>query len=106
MILRAVVESARLDWAAGHGRFTEAAQDPGRADVLHRQLAAVTEHLRRRLGDVFTLAELADAYLGAERWAAIAIDEQAPAPGSDRDLAFVTDAAFQLTSRHAVDYVP
>jgi hypothetical protein len=102
----AIVESARQDWAEGRRRFDEEARASGRADGLYRQLDAVWAELRRRLGEVFTLAELADAYLGAERWARTAIDDRAPAPGAELMLTHVTDAAFQLASRHAVDYVP
>ena len=62
------VSSARREWEEGSRRFFEASRDPARADVLHRQLDAVTVELRRRVGGTFTLAELAEAYAGSERW--------------------------------------
>jgi hypothetical protein len=104
--MSAIVESARQDWAEGRRQFDEEARLPGRGDGLYHQLDAVATELRRRLGEVYTLAELADAYLGAERWAQAAIDDRAPAHASAPTLALVTDTAFQVASRHAVDYAP
>jgi hypothetical protein len=75
------VESARREWEEGSRRFREEARDPVRADLLHRQVDVVTEELRRRVGATFTLAQLADAYDGAERWLLGAVEERAPARG-------------------------
>jgi hypothetical protein len=104
--MNATVESARRDWEDGYRSFQEQARDPARADLLHRQLNAVLEELRRRIGGVFTLAELADAYAGAERWSRVAVAERAPAPGWPRTLTLVEAGAFHLYSRGAVDYEP
>jgi hypothetical protein len=104
--MNATVESARRDWEDGYRRFQEQARDAARADVLHEQLHAVLDELRRRLGGAFTLAELAEAYTGAERWSRVAVAERAPAPGWPRTLAVVEDSAFHLYSRGAVDYEP
>jgi hypothetical protein len=104
--MSATIESARRDWAEGYRRFQEQARDPQQADALHEQLRAVTAELRRRVGGSFTLAELADAYAGAERWSRVAIAEHAAAPGWERTVALVEDSAFHLYSRGAADYEP
>ena len=70
------------------------------------ELEAVTAALRRRVGQSFTLAELADAYASAEVWSREAVEETEPASGWPRRLSTVTDAAFHLYSRGAVDYEP
>ena len=100
------VDGARRDWADGYRRFVDQARDPASADRLHRQLDLVTEELRKRVGQTFTLAELAGAYPGAERWSREVIEERAATPGWPRTLALVGDAAFHLYSRGAVDYTP
>jgi hypothetical protein len=100
------VASARREWEEGSRRFFDEARDPARADVLHRQLEAVTVELRRRVGGTFTLAELADAYAGAERWVLHAVEERAPSKGWSRTASVAADAAFHAYSRGAQDYVP
>lgn len=100
------VASARREWEEGSRRFLHETRDPARADALHRQVDAVTEELRRRVGGTFTLAELAAAYQRSEPWTREAVSERAPAPGWPRTLAIVGDAAFHLYARGAVDYEP
>ena len=48
----------------GRATVRRGARDAARADALHRQRDAVLEELHRRVGGVFTLAELADVYDG------------------------------------------
>jgi hypothetical protein len=62
--------------------------------------------LRKRVGQTFTLAQLAEAYASADAWSRAAIEETEPAGGWPQRLAAVTDAAFHLYSRGAVDYEP
>lgn len=100
------LSSARRDWDDGYRRFLEEARDPAVAEVLHRQLEVVFEELRRRVGGRFSLAELAAAYDSSEAWARVAVSERAPARGWERGLAIVSDAAFHLYSRGAVDFKP
>jgi hypothetical protein len=101
-----IVESARREWADGYRRFLEAAAEPGAANARHRELEVVTDELRRRVGGTFTIAELGEAYVGAEAWSRNAIEEQAHTPGWPRTLAIAIDAAFHLYSRGAIDYSP
>jgi hypothetical protein len=105
-LMRVDVESARRDWADGWRRLQEESREPRDAERLERQLGAVTDELRKRVGGTFTLAELAQAYADAERWAREVVAEQAPAPGWPRSLATVQDAAFHLYARGAADYEP
>ena len=100
------VSAARREWEEGDRRFAEEARDPVRADALHRQRDAVLEELRRRVGGVYTLAELAAAYEGAERWLREVIDERAPSRGGTRTVSLAGDAAFHAYSRGAQDYQP
>jgi len=66
----------------------------------------VTDGLARRVGQTFTLVELAAAYGGVERWSRDAVAERAPAPGWPRTLSVVEGAAFHRYQRGAVDYEP
>ena len=100
------VASARREWEEGSRRFLGEARDPARADVLHQQVEAVTVELRRRVGGTFTLAELADAYAGAERWVLQVVEERAPSKGWSRTASLAADAAFHAYSRGAQDYEP
>ena len=61
------VRLARSQWEEGSRRFDEAVKhDPRLLDGLD----AVIDDLRRRVGQTFTLEELAQAYDAAEHWAA------------------------------------
>jgi hypothetical protein len=100
------VSAARREWADGDRRFGEAARDPATADSLHAQRDAVLEELRRRLGPTFTLAELAEAYAGSERWLRQVVEERAPSRGWARTVSLAGDAAFHAYSRQAQDYAP
>jgi hypothetical protein len=104
--MTAVVESARQDWEDGYRRFLDEARDQTRADALYRQLDEVTAELRRRLGGMFTLTELATAYATSDTWIRVAVAERAASRGWERSLSTVGDAAFHLYSRGAVDFEP
>ena len=101
-----LVSAARSEWQDGHRRFVEATRDPARADALHRQREVVLEELRRRVGTTFTLAELAAAYSGSERWLRDVIGEQAPSRGWVATVSVAGDAAFHAYSTQAQDYEP
>jgi hypothetical protein len=73
---------------------------------LLAQLEVVTDELRKRVGQTFTLDELVAAYKGAERWSRDAISERVPSPGWPRTVSVVEDEAFHQYQRGAVDYVP
>jgi hypothetical protein len=100
------LQQTRREWEEGHRRFQEDVQETPRGEAVLAELEAVIAELRRRVGQTFTLAELADAYAIAEAWSREAVAEVEPAGGWPRRLATVTDAAFHLYSRGAVDYEP
>jgi hypothetical protein len=100
------VEAARQHWAEGNRRLESHASDPDAYPRLLRQLEVATEELRRRVGETFTLGQLAEAYDAADEWMREAVEERAAAPGWSRELSVVQDAAFHLFARGATDYSP
>ena len=101
-----VLEVVRREWEDGYRRFQDLARDRVAGDRLAAQLEAVSDELRKRVGQTFTLEELADAYDGADDWAREAVSERAATPGWPRTVALVQDAAFYMYQRGAIDYTP
>ena len=102
-----VTDGARREWEEGQPALRGARRgDPARAEALHAQRDAVIEELRRRVGSTFTLAELAAAYAGSERWLLEVIEERAPSRGWAATASVAGDAAFHAYSRQALDYAP
>jgi hypothetical protein len=100
------VEVARQQWREGYRRFQTLADEPASRDRLYLELEAISDELRRRIGQTFTMTEAAEAYRDAEHWATETMAERAPVRGWSRDLVIVLDAAFCLYARAAVDYRP
>ena len=97
------VKLARSQWEEGSRRFEEAVKhDPRLLDGLD----AVIDDLRRRVGQTFTLSELAASYGDADRWVLETLEVAEPPPGWPARSTAVQDAAFHLYSRGAVDYRP
>lgn len=102
-----VVVVARQEWEQGTRRLEQVAvEDPRRYRQLVELLELVRDELRKRVGQTFTLAELAAAYGESERWGREVLDERAQAPGWPRDFTTVLAAAFDAYQRGAVDYLP
>ncbi|HZB23114.1 MAG TPA: hypothetical protein VE444_04660 [Gaiellaceae bacterium] len=99
------VELARRQWAEGHERFDTDVRG-GREEELLGALEAVTDELRRRVGQTYSLDDLAHAYAVADTWVRDAVSEHAPFAGWPRYVTTVQDAAFHLYARGATDYVP
>jgi hypothetical protein len=97
------VESARQQWATGHRRLADQAADRNLYLRLLAQVGLVLDELNRRVGQTFTLAELAEAYSDSDRWL---LDVLGSRPGGITQLALVGDAAFHVYARGAVDYSP
>lgn len=100
------LEAARQQWAEGNRRLESHAAEP---DVYRRLLDLVevaTEELRKRVGERFTLAQLADVYQASDGWMYEAVGERAATPGWPRQLSLVQDAAFHRYARGASDYSP
>ncbi|TML84952.1 MAG: hypothetical protein E6G08_15955 [Actinobacteria bacterium] len=100
------LETARHEWEDALRRVESERADPTRYGRLLAQIEVVTDELRRRVGQSFTLADLARAYADAESWAREAVSERAATPGWTRDLTTVVAAAFQMYLRGALDYEP
>jgi hypothetical protein len=95
----------RQEWEEGHRRLEAERHDRLRYERLLDQIEVVTDELRRRIGQTYTLAELVAAYGGAENWARQVVADNAPSPGWPRDLALVLAAAFHAYQRGATDYL-
>jgi hypothetical protein len=101
----ATVDTIRREWEDGHRRLQALADDETLYLRLLSQVEVVLDELRRRVGETFTLAELADAYGEADRWSREALEDRGP-PRAYRDAALVGDAAFYAYARGAIDYRP
>jgi hypothetical protein len=97
---------ARHEWAEAGRRLEAERADDVRYRRLVEQVDVVTDELRRRVGGVYTLTELAHAYRDADSWARQAVSDRAPGPGWPRDLSLVLAAAFNAYQRGAADYMP
>jgi len=104
--MEGTLESTRGEWAEGYRRLQAAASDRVQYERMLAEVALVLEQLRRRVGQTFTLGELASAYGDSDRWVQAALQEAEPAPGWPARTTTVQDAAFHLYSRGAVDYKP
>jgi hypothetical protein len=100
------VETARQQWDEGNRRLSAAASDRDAYETLMAQVEAVTEALRRRIGEHFTMSELAAVYGGDDDWVYEAVAERAARPGWTGKLSIAQDAAFHLYARGATDYSP
>ena len=99
------IELARHQWDEGRRALAREAADPARARLLERELLVVSAALARRLGQIFTLAELTRAYADADHWTLALLHEEL-GTAAPADAATVTDAAFELHARRASDYTP
>jgi hypothetical protein len=100
------VETARREWEESSRALEAESGDPTRYRQLLEQVDAVLQELRKRIGQTFTLAELADEYGRAERWSRDAVEESGAAPWWPRTLSMVEGAAFHAYARGATDYAP
>jgi hypothetical protein len=102
----AAAEVARQEWTEGYRRLESERENLARHRLLLAQVDAITDELRRRIGSVFTLDELAAVYRGADRWVADTLAELPPEARYPAGVSLATDAAFYLYARGARDYVP
>ena len=99
------LELARHQWAEGRRALERVRADPAAYDRLSLGVEAVTAELTRRLGQTFTLEELAGEYRSVDRWSLEVIDDAFP-DGGPVDVSAMTNAGFDRFSRHASDYAP
>jgi hypothetical protein len=103
-----MLETARYQWEEGRRRLEAEGEDTARSRHLGVLVHAVEDELRRRIGRIFTLAELAGAYEGSEDWVRDVVLRSTPprSRAGVRDTALVQDAAFAAYARGASDYRP
>lgn len=99
-------EHLRREWEEGARALEAARDDRARYHDLLEQVETIVDELRKRVGQTFTLADLARAYGDAERWAADALEESEAPPSWPRTLSVVLGAAFHRYARGALDYKP
>jgi hypothetical protein len=97
---------ARQQWEEGRRRLERARSDPAAYARLAAQVELVARELSRRVGQIFTLEDLAAAYDGADDWARELLDDAREEGTPLPETATVTDAAFQLVAPGASDYRP
>jgi hypothetical protein len=101
-----VLDIARSDWERAYRDLEAQKRHPRRYRQLLGAVEAVTQALRTRVGQTYTLEQLARAYGDVERWGRAAVEENAQYEGWARDLALVEDAAFHDYARGALDFEP
>jgi hypothetical protein len=106
ILARMDVELARQQWEDGNRRIEAARADRRRYAGLVAQVDLVLGELRKRVGQTFTLGELAETYDGADDWAREAIDLADPEAPPPVDVPSVAGAAFHQYARGATDYRP
>ena len=98
---------ARQQWEDGSRRLESVRDaDPPLYRELLDVLELVTAELRGRIGQTFTLDELAAAYDGADDWVRDLLEEADPEGGVPTEPGTVADAAFHVYARGALDYRP
>ena len=100
------VQLARQHWEDGRRRVEQARSDQATYARLNAQVELVAAELRKRVGQTFTLDELAVAYDRAEDWARDLLHEAQAEDAPPPETPTVTDAAFHRYARGARDYVP
>lgn len=100
------LELARQHWQDGNRRVEAARVDRGRYIELVGEVELTVAQLRKRVGQTFTLAELASAYDGADDWVRQLLDDADPEGAGPTEPGTVTDAAFHSYARGASDYRP
>jgi len=103
-----MLESARIQWEEGRRRLAAEGEGTARSRHLLLLVEAVVAELRKRVGQTFTLADLARAYEGSEDWVREIVARATPprSRAGIRDAALVQDAAFADYARGASDYRP
>jgi hypothetical protein len=98
----------RQQWEEGKRTLAHEGEGTARSRHLDLLVEAVVAELRRRVGQTFTLRELAGAYEGADDWVrdVVASSASPRSRAGIRDAAIVQDAAFARYAQGASDYSP
>ena len=100
------VDVARTEWERAFRQLESERDDARRYGNRLAAVEAVTDELRGRIGQTFTLDELSRVYADVERWGREVVSEHAAYDGWARDLSLVEAAAFYLYARAATAYDP
>ena len=101
------LDLARHQWQDGIRRVEALrADDRDRYADRMAQVDILVNALRQRVGQVFTLEELARSFDGADDWARTVLDDADPDAPPVSEAGTVADAAFHLYARGATDYRP
>jgi hypothetical protein len=97
----------RRDWADGERRLAAArTRDPARAVAYDRVCAELRRTLRRRVGQTFSLNDLAQVYARSATWSRDVAQRAAPGSAYAHDLSVTADAVFAEAARQASDWTP
>jgi predicted amidohydrolase YtcJ len=100
------VDLARHEWTAGYRRLEDERENGARYRQLLAHVEAVSDELRRRIGSVITISELAAEYRRADDWVPEVLAELPPEAQYPAGVSLATDAAFYFYARGARDYEP
>ena len=102
------IESIRYQWDEVSRRLADEGVDTARSRHLVILIDAVTDELRRRVGQTYSLYDIAEVYDGAEDWVrdVIVRSVEPQFRAGIRDVSLIQDAAFGQYARGAVDYAP
>lgn len=101
--MSARVELAMMEWEGGARRLAELAE-PARREAVYREVVnEIVDELHRRMGQTFTVAELAAEYDASGGWCRHVAQRTTDHVWA-HDLTIVQDAAFARVARDAVDY--
>lgn len=102
------LESIRYQWDEGCRRLADEGVDTARSRHLAILVDAVIDELRRRVGQTYSLSDIADIYFGSEDWVRdVVVRSTEPwFRAGIRDASLIQDAAFGKYARGAVDYAP
>jgi hypothetical protein len=100
------VTLARQQWQDGDRRLEATRERPALYRELVDRVDVVVAALRSRVGQTFTLDELANAYDGADEWARELLESDDPEAAPVSEPGTIADAAFHAYARGASDYAP
>lgn len=102
--MRSSLDAARQQWEDGNCRLEAHSSEPDLYERLLDELDVATKELRKRVGETFTLQQLADVYATSDHWMREALEAETPRSATQASV--VQDAAFHLYARGATDYLP
>jgi hypothetical protein len=103
MSMSTSAQLAMMEWERGLERLNSLDVPPKREAVYRRVVDEIVAELTRRVGQTFTLAELARVYADSGSWTRLVAHRTTDQVWA-HDLTIVADAAFARFARNASDY--